>query len=77
MEIRREGRALIVKVPSMDPLCLRCSCILDDDAIPYCYSLGLENYMEYRLCWHCAPGEWQAEVIAFEATIAEEDRLLS
>jgi hypothetical protein len=53
---------LTVRLTPSEPLCLRCSCVLDDDQIPYCHPLGVENGVEYRLCWDCAPIAWQGEV---------------
>jgi hypothetical protein len=45
-------------------------------AVPYYHSLGTENGGEYVLCWDCMPSDEQSEIIAREATIPGEDRLL-
>jgi hypothetical protein len=63
----------IVQLPLRDGHCLRCD---GSDEEPYTHTLGTEQGVERWLCWDCAPSEWQHEVIAWEHTILEGDRLL-
>jgi hypothetical protein len=69
-----------MRVPPQDDLCLRCGMDTQADDSPYPYQLphdGSLDTTQFFLCWDCGPSEWQAELIDWEATIPEEDRLLS
>jgi hypothetical protein len=73
---RRVGNAWVIPATPCDDLCLRCGMDTQQDKSPYPYPLH-ENGVDYFLCWDCGPSEWQQEVIDWEATICEADRLLS
>jgi hypothetical protein len=68
---------LTITLPPRDDHCLRCGADVQDDAVPYHHALGKDNGVEYLLCRDCGPSEWQAEIVEWEQTIPEEDRLLA
>jgi hypothetical protein len=70
-------RGALIQLPPRDDHCLRCDTDVRDDAVPYWHDLHDESGTVYVLCWDCMPSEEQAEIIEWEATIPEEDRLLS